>query len=64
MTIRRLLLAGLAALAAVQPANAAWREASTDHFVIYSEQTENSLRDFATRLERFDKNDSHLHCGG
>ncbi len=53
--IGRLLLAGLAALAAVQPANAAWREASTDHFVIYSEQSENSLRDFATRLERFDK---------
>jgi tetratricopeptide (TPR) repeat protein len=35
-------------------ANAAWKKASTPHFVIYSQDSADSLRDFATRLERFD----------
>jgi cytochrome c-type biogenesis protein CcmH/NrfG len=42
------------AAAAVSPAQAAWRQASTPHFVIYSEDDEKTVRDFATRLERFD----------
>ena len=49
------LLAFAAALAAASPAAAGWRQASTDHFVIYSEDSEKDLRDFATRLERFDQ---------
>ncbi|MBA3676881.1 MAG: hypothetical protein H0W74_05690 [Sphingosinicella sp.] len=36
-------------------AQAEWLEASTDHFMIYSEQKEPALREFATRLERYDK---------
>ncbi|MBX3566018.1 MAG: hypothetical protein KF730_15740 [Sphingomonas sp.] len=32
-----------------------WREASTPHFVIYSQQSVERLREFATHLERFDK---------
>lgn len=49
--MKKLILA-LAAVAS--PASATWREASTKHFVIYSEQSERELRDFATRLERYD----------
>lgn len=49
----RLLLAMIALFAAA-PAGAAWREASSDHFVIYSEDSEAALRKFATRLERYD----------
>ncbi len=41
-------------LVAPSSARAAWREASSPHFVIYSEESESSLRDFATRLEKFD----------
>ena len=37
------------------PAAAAWMEASSDHFVIYSDSDEKQLREFATGLERFDK---------
>ena len=44
------LLAGWSA-----PAAAAWREASSDHFVIYSEESAESLRRFAERLERYDR---------
>ena len=33
---------------------AAWREARTRHFVIYSEQSANDLAAYAERLERFD----------
>ena len=50
----------LAALAAAAPAQAEWREATTKHFVIYSEDSEKTLRDFATRLERFDAAIRHM----
>jgi tetratricopeptide (TPR) repeat protein len=36
------------------PARAEWLEAGSDHFVIYSDQKEQSVREFADRLERFD----------
>lgn len=49
------IAAAAAALAAASPAAAGWRQASTDHFVIYSEDSEKDLREFATRLERFDQ---------
>lgn len=36
-------------------AHADWHEASTDHFVVYSEDSPERLERFATQLERFDK---------
>ncbi|HEX8241496.1 MAG TPA: hypothetical protein VF574_17300 [Allosphingosinicella sp.] len=47
------LLLGLSFLAA--PALAEWREASSRHFLVYSEGSAQSVLDFATRLEKFDK---------
>lgn len=49
------ILLGVAALAASSPAAAAWHKASTTHFVIYADDSPAKLRDFATRLEKFDK---------
>jgi tetratricopeptide (TPR) repeat protein len=54
MKLKTLALAVGAAITAASPAQAAWRQASTAHFVIYSEDDEKSLRDFATKLERYD----------
>ena len=50
----RILALLLAILAWAGPASAEWRQAQTSHFVIYSEDSEEGLRDFAARLERFD----------
>lgn len=47
-----LLIAAMVALA--MPARAAWREARSDHFIIYSEDKPETLRQFAIELERFD----------
>lgn len=44
---------GLSLFAA--PALAEWREASSRHFLVYSEGSAQSLQEFATKLERFDK---------
>ena len=49
------LLLGAAALIASGPTVAAWHKASTAHFVIYADDSPAKLRDFATRLEKFDK---------
>ncbi len=35
------------------PARAAWHEASSDHFLIYSDQKESHIQKFAERLERY-----------
>ncbi|NYT42758.1 hypothetical protein HZY97_18430 [Sphingomonas sp. R-74633] len=53
MMLRTLLAAVLLAVPAA--ARADWYEASTGHFVIYSEQKPEKLKKFATELERFDK---------
>jgi tetratricopeptide (TPR) repeat protein len=45
----------LAAVLATAPASAEWREASSRHFLVYSEGSAQSVRDFATKLEKFDK---------
>jgi tetratricopeptide (TPR) repeat protein len=45
----------LALLIYCRPARADWLEASSDHFIIYSDTSEPQLREFASRLERFDK---------
>ncbi|MBO9624483.1 MAG: hypothetical protein J7500_17375 [Sphingomonas sp.] len=50
---RRLLAAALVLVAT--PAHADWYEASSAHFVVYSEQKPEKLRAFADQLERFDK---------
>ena len=42
-------------LCAPAAAQAQWREASSKHFLVYSEGSASSLQDFATKLERFDK---------
>ena len=52
------LLAGLAALAgmaATQPAEADWREATSSKFVVYSENSEARLVEFSRRLELLDQ---------
>jgi tetratricopeptide (TPR) repeat protein len=41
-------------------ANAKWREASSDHFVIYADQRAEVLQPFAERLERFHATMVHL----
>lgn len=53
MAIR--LLLGAAALVASSQAVAAWHKASTAHFVIYADDSPAKLREFATRLEKFDR---------
>lgn len=49
----RLFVAVLAALLLPAPAQAAWHEASSDHFVIYADDRAEDLRAFAERLERY-----------
>lgn len=51
----KLALALLLGATATSPASAKWREASTKHFLIYSEESAKTLADFATKLEKFDK---------
>ena len=47
------ILGSAALLVLAVPANAEWLEASSDHFVIYSDQDDMAARRFAERLERF-----------
>jgi tetratricopeptide (TPR) repeat protein len=48
-----LVAASLALSMLASSAHADWSEASSEHFVIYSDQSEKSLRPFAERLELF-----------
>lgn len=50
----RLLVALGLLLAGAGNAQAAWWQAKTDHFTVYSEGSDDKLRDFAERLEKFD----------
>ncbi|WP_344706490.1 hypothetical protein [Sphingomonas swuensis] len=52
--MRRFLLASVLLLG-TSPAAAAWQEARTKHFIIYSEQKTEDLRAYAERLERYDR---------
>lgn len=54
-------LLAIALLLSPAAALAEWREASSRHFVVYSEGSEESLRDFATKLERYDKAMRFMH---
>lgn len=49
------ILFAAAALLAPAAASARWHEASSAHFVVYSNEDPEKLRAFAIRLERFDK---------
>jgi hypothetical protein len=49
--IRKLLIA--AALLLPTTARAAWHEATSNHFIVYSEGTQQDASDFAAKLERF-----------
>lgn len=50
----RLILLAIAMLAtAPAPALAEWRRAESQHFIVYSDGSERSLRDYAAKLERF-----------
>lgn len=51
----RLLVLAAFTLLLPAPAFAGWYEASTDHFVVYANMDPELLRDYATRLERFDR---------
>lgn len=48
------MLAMFGALLASMPARAAWFEATTTHFVVDADAPEARVKDFASRLERFD----------
>lgn len=48
-----LLLAMLICAAVSSPALATWREASSDHFLVYSSQSEKDIREFSATLERY-----------
>lgn len=52
--IKRLLLAATL-LFSPAAASARWHQASSSHFVVYSDDDPDRLRAFATRLEKFDK---------
>src|SRR5687767_6840456 len=51
----QLMVAAGALLASVSPARAEWVEASTPHFVVYADENLGDVRDFAEKLERFDR---------
>jgi len=44
-----------AALFVAAPAQAAWYQASSKHFVIYANESPKALQEFASKLERFDE---------
>ena len=57
----RFLLCLFLLVGAAAPADASWRQASTDHFVIYSEDNPKTLNEFATNLERYDAAMRYVH---
>jgi len=58
--MRYISILPLVLLLAAPTARADWQEASSDHFVIYGEQGEESLRRFAERLELFHAAMAHV----
>lgn len=52
--MRKFLLASCLALLAATPAAAEWREAQTEHFIIYSESEPARIEQLAERLESYD----------
>ncbi|WP_419810114.1 tetratricopeptide repeat protein [Sphingomonas sp.] len=58
---RRLLAATAATLLATTAAQAEWYEASSKHFVVYSDDSLDNVKRYTERLERFDKAIRVLH---
>ena len=56
----RSLVTGCLLLLCAATANAAWLEASSDHFVIYGDQNEKAVQGFAERLELFHAAMAHV----
>jgi len=52
--VRSAVAAAMLLLGSV-PAQAAWHQAKTKHFIVYADQPPTDLRTFAARLERFDQ---------
>ena len=52
--MRLSLYAGAAALALTSPANAAWQQASSKHFIIYGDMPAEEMKAYAQKLETFD----------
>lgn len=48
------LYIGAATLALTSPANAAWQQASSKHFLIYGDMPAEDMKAYATKLEKFD----------
>jgi hypothetical protein len=48
------LFLGAAALALTTPAAAAWHQATSKHFIIYSDDTAENVKAYAEKLEKFD----------
>ncbi len=55
MGLKRALLAAAVGLASASGANAAWYEASSKHFVVYSDDAPDKLKTFTAKLERYDR---------
>ncbi|RZJ28765.1 MAG: DUF1570 domain-containing protein [Brevundimonas sp.] len=55
-TLLKTLALAVAALClfAASPAHAEWRKAETEHFILYGDVSERTLRTYATKIERFD----------
>lgn len=55
-TLLKTVIMGVAALSlfAAAPARAEWQRAETEHFIIYGDVSERTLRTYATKIERFD----------
>jgi tetratricopeptide (TPR) repeat protein len=62
MIVKGLIRLAALALALATPAvvSAAWQEARSKHFIIYSEQSPAELKDYVTRLEKYDKAIRHV----
>lgn len=52
--LRISLLLGAVALTLAVPANAAWQQASSKHFLIYGDMPAEEMKAYATKLEKFD----------
>jgi tetratricopeptide (TPR) repeat protein len=53
--LMRVLLLAASCVALTAPAKATWQRASSAHFLIYADEKPEKLREFAVKLERFDK---------
>jgi tetratricopeptide (TPR) repeat protein len=60
--MRYIALGCLSLLLAAATANAEWLEASSDHFVIYTDQSDVAARKFAERLERYHAAMAHVYA--